>query len=436
MPGSPNTHWLNSLFMKLFNMLLGNKAGCLRLHSVISFPFYAMGIYSVTALIKGRGVRTVFYCLALFNPFVLDFFSLARGYALALTFQVWTVYHLMAAIEQPFRQKQWMIIILLGAGSLGGNLSYLYTVLAVAGCFIFYSMCTDTLFSWLVNKQQRTVTLLFTALILLAMADLLFIKLHSTDMDITNTAFIQSVFESFWLGGLYLAPYSNIAPILAYGTFILLVVSVLYFTVKAVRSKHIDKGLIISMLVTIILALNVLFHLLFHTPFLEHRWAIQWYIPGLLAIFLAIDEVLPLRKPFVFMQYGLGIITAIAILFHWATRINTRLCYAWFYQAGNRQLFSDLRMLHAQHPLISSTVHVLYTNYYQTIDRSLPAATEVQEQPFVFGGRPATREELLQGDYLIPYSPVTLQWLHDNRIDYTIIKTYPFTRNRLVKLNH
>src|SRR5581483_1348288 len=147
MPGSANTHWLNSFFMKMFNMLLGNKPCYLLLHTVFSFPFYAMGIYKLSQFIKKTGIKCIFYCLALFNSFVLDFFSLARGYSIALTFQVWIVYYFLLTINQPFKFRQWIIIVTLCAFSLAANLTYLYTVWGMAACFIIYSANTGTLYS-------------------------------------------------------------------------------------------------------------------------------------------------------------------------------------------------------------------------------------------------------------------------------------------------
>ncbi len=41
--GTANTHWLNTIFMEVFNNLFGDGPGWLRLHSVLAFPFFCLG---------------------------------------------------------------------------------------------------------------------------------------------------------------------------------------------------------------------------------------------------------------------------------------------------------------------------------------------------------------------------------------------------------
>jgi len=64
----------------------------------------------------------------LFNPYVLDFFSLARGYGLALTFQAWDT-DAAEHLNKPFEARNWKVILLLSAFILASNLSYLYSVM-------------------------------------------------------------------------------------------------------------------------------------------------------------------------------------------------------------------------------------------------------------------------------------------------------------------
>ncbi|HVB02605.1 MAG TPA: hypothetical protein VNE41_02675, partial [Chitinophagaceae bacterium] len=132
MTGTANTHWLNSFFMKIFNLIFGDKPGWLRLQSILAFPFFALGFYTLSSPIKNQLLRLSLYCLVLFNPYLLDFFSLARGYGMALAFQVWMVVFLVKAIVAiKFIYKTWLTIFLLAALSIASNLSFLYSVLGV-----------------------------------------------------------------------------------------------------------------------------------------------------------------------------------------------------------------------------------------------------------------------------------------------------------------
>lgn len=434
-PGSPNNHWLNSFFMKLFNILFGDEPGYLRLHSILSFPFFAHGVYRLTPFVRNQAAQFTFYCIAIFNPFVLDFFSLARGYAMAVTFQVWAILFLIQAAGNTFSYRQWLRIIIVSAFSIAANLSYVYTVIGMAGVFFLYCMATNEIWSWFLNKQKRIISLLFALLILLTIADMCIIKLYNTDMDFENHGFVQSLFYSFWESSLYFFRYESIALLLSYGTLLLITVTFVYFTVKYIDHRKLNSGFVAGCIVCIIFILNLVFHFLFKVPYFEHRWAIQWYIPGLLVIHIAISERITGKKRFSFLQYGISALTGIIVIYHCVQSSNSQLCYAWSYQAGNQQMFSDLQTQHPQHPLISSRLHVLYANYYTVIDNTLPPAVELDEEPgAAYNGQ--LKQTLLHSDYLIAQSPATLQFLNDCHLPYEILRTYPLTQSKLIKIIH
>jgi hypothetical protein len=435
MPGSPNNHWLNSFFMKLFNLLFGDEPGYLRLHSITSFPFFAHGIYRLTPFIRNRAAQFTFYCIAIFNPFVLDFFSLARGYAMAVTFQVWAILFLIQAASNIFSYRQWLKIIIVSAFSIAANLSYVYTVIGMTGVFFLHCIAANDIWSWFLNKHKRIISLLFVLLILFSIADMLVIKLYNTDMDIENHGFVNSLFYSFWSSSLYFSRHESMALLLSYGTLMAITLSVLYFTVKYIYHRKSNAGLIAAVIVGIIFILNLIFHFLFKVPYFEHRWAIQWYIPGLLSIHAAVSEWLISAKRFSIVQYGISALTGIIVIYHCVQNSNTQLCYAWSYQAGNKKIFSDLYAQRPQHPLISSRLHVLYANYYSVVNKTLTPAVELDEEPGVtYTGQ--LKQTMLNSDYLIVQLPSTLQFLDSCHVPYMILKSYPLSQSKLIKINH
>ncbi|MBD3334777.1 MAG: hypothetical protein GF355_04620, partial [Candidatus Eisenbacteria bacterium] len=86
---SANNHLLNSLLMWIAKKLFGSGELSLRLPNLLAFPVYAGSCY----VILRRGVSEPAPRLAAAaglvvlttNPFLLDFFALARGYGLAMT---------------------------------------------------------------------------------------------------------------------------------------------------------------------------------------------------------------------------------------------------------------------------------------------------------------------------------------------------------------
>ncbi len=89
---SSNNHILNTLFMKVSSGIFGHNELWLRLHSILSFLIY--GIFSYLILKKLDFFGAVFLLpLLIFNPFLIDFFALARGYALGLAFGITTLFY-------------------------------------------------------------------------------------------------------------------------------------------------------------------------------------------------------------------------------------------------------------------------------------------------------------------------------------------------------
>jgi len=84
-----NTHVLNTILIKLL-LLLGVDASPLvfRLPNVLSFLLYAYWGYKIVAKLSSSFLGVGCFLLCLCNPFLLDFFGLARGYGLSLAFMM------------------------------------------------------------------------------------------------------------------------------------------------------------------------------------------------------------------------------------------------------------------------------------------------------------------------------------------------------------
>lgn len=83
-----NNHIINTFFMIIEDHYFAKSVGCLRLHSIISFLIYALAAFSISkGLMKKERVFLLLTILTL-HPYFIDFFSLARGYAMSLAFEM------------------------------------------------------------------------------------------------------------------------------------------------------------------------------------------------------------------------------------------------------------------------------------------------------------------------------------------------------------
>jgi len=96
---SSNNHILNTLGMKYFSLLFGPSEFVLRLPSMLSHLAYLIFTYRILKKTASPIILLAGFLLLNLNPYLLDFFSLARGYAMAVTFVVVSIYYLLSYIE-------------------------------------------------------------------------------------------------------------------------------------------------------------------------------------------------------------------------------------------------------------------------------------------------------------------------------------------------
>jgi hypothetical protein len=80
-----NNHFLNTLLAKLFCVLAGNSEIVLRLPSLLGYGVYLLfSFLTLDRFIRNKGVVVCGFLLLNLNPYVLDYFSLCRGFGLSL----------------------------------------------------------------------------------------------------------------------------------------------------------------------------------------------------------------------------------------------------------------------------------------------------------------------------------------------------------------
>lgn len=79
-----NNHLLNTLGMRVAALLFGPWELALRLPNVLALLSYLAAAYALTRRLRSVPARLTAFAAAVANPFVLDFFGLARGYGLGL----------------------------------------------------------------------------------------------------------------------------------------------------------------------------------------------------------------------------------------------------------------------------------------------------------------------------------------------------------------
>src|SRR5680860_1024904 len=87
-----NNHIFNTLLIKLLFLFDNDSLFLARLPNILAFGLYVFYAYKLSYKYLSQFIGIGCFLLLLLNPFVLDFFGLARGYGLALGFEMAALY--------------------------------------------------------------------------------------------------------------------------------------------------------------------------------------------------------------------------------------------------------------------------------------------------------------------------------------------------------
>jgi len=94
-----NHHMLNTFLMSLSGSLFGFNDLGFRLPNVLAFVLYLTGVFFIIKKSKTQWNLFLGGVFLLFNPYLLEFFSIARGYGLSISFFLISFYFLIRKLE-------------------------------------------------------------------------------------------------------------------------------------------------------------------------------------------------------------------------------------------------------------------------------------------------------------------------------------------------
>lgn len=431
MLGLANTHWLNSFFMKLSMLIVGDNVFGFRIASIIAFPLYATGLFKLSLLLKNHWLAFACYALLIFNPYTIQFFSLARGYGMALAFQAWLLYYLIIVFKNEKPIQAWYKICFLCALMLLANLTYLYTVFGVFGLFLLQIITRQKDYEWNVNAQK--ITALF-ALIIAGAGTSLMICRYAGDLWFGGEYFIESLFSSFWHRYAYY--YNDIKALTPFLNVILLIligISIGYFTYNFWKKRRFTAGTILTLIVLTIFGLNIFFHHAFGTPYLFKRTALQWWTPVIAMVFFCIEKISQsnfensantnrrqIFQPFFSITFGL------LVLIHFAYQYNANYRDRIEKQRYDIQIYNDLYNKKAKHVGMSRHFCVPLKNYYQFIDSRYRQLSFdfIYETKLADCTNEKAWNKIASYDYLVISEPQTITCMKQRNINFEVVKTY------------
>lgn len=127
-----NNHWLNTILMKCCSLILGYSEWSLRLPNVLAFGLYAYSIIKILQLSKLHYLTIWLAILVFFlNPFLLDFFALARGYGLGMGFLTFALYQGFRFFYLDQKTSNLVLFLLSSIACIYANYAFFTPILAL-----------------------------------------------------------------------------------------------------------------------------------------------------------------------------------------------------------------------------------------------------------------------------------------------------------------
>ncbi len=341
-----NNHVLNSILFKLSIAIFGEHDWAIRLHVLAAFIVSFYFVWKILLMFTPSAARLTFYLGVIFlNPYLLDFFAIARGYALSIAgWSAATYFFILYLQKADIRYLRNTLIWLFVA--FYANFSAIYFSL------LFGAGITIKLYQNRAMVDLRKHILLFLSSILI-IAMIIGLPLYRTITSHTthggSNSFFQDVVVSYvgcyihynhFIGRSHTVlldwKYKEIYAV------VLIVVWIITngYSVKLIQEKgmQIAHYSLIYQCIGIIL-LCCLFFELFHTPYPLNRTTLLFSFPFILSFVVALEAIV---KKYASLNYAFVLI-AISILWHFMICCNLDNTYEWKSEGDGKRVLSYLK---------------------------------------------------------------------------------------------
>ena len=362
----PNNHILNTLCIKCSSAIFGEQLFTDRLHNVLSFiPFFIFSILIGFSILKDSWLRAGWIALVSLQPFVLDFYSITRGYGLSLSFMVVSLYYFYRRISD-------------------GNTHYLIksAVFAAVGVYANFTLINyyiplillltvDTFMSDFKQDKKKClrniIWLFIISTIIAFISSVPIYKMVTTKQFVYwgSTGFFQDTARHLILslrsGTEYIGATSDQVYISVL-TFIVLVITCGLLLWKKSTSQKIFVYSI-GMLITVMMY-NVLQQYVGGVPFLNARTAL-FFVPLVsICVMLSVQNIYNFRK-----SIGLPMAMVITMLCcqHFVRGYDVKSSFEWYYDQNTYDVLNDLKEIAENEHHINPAKVNCYWIFYPSI---------------------------------------------------------------------
>lgn len=349
---SANNHILNTFLMVVFTKAFGVSEFVMRIPSLAAHFIFLLFSARLLKHLDNKWLIISAFIVVNINPYMLDFFSLARGYGLSLGLMMASVYYFYLFHIMEKKGRYAILSVLMACFAVIANFVLLNYCLVLFGILVllniyFFSKSTKT------NIQKRIELLKGVGVPLVIMIlMILFVTPVILKLKEANALFFGGV-QNFWKDTMstitdrcfYEIGYNYWVQRVAKGFVFLVVISAIILIIQKLRKKQLSTNILFLLSVLLLLILcsisTIVQHQLFKTPYLMDRTALFFVVLfGILFSFF-ISEIAKHRESLTYVSH----LSAFLMILHFFAAFNLTYVLEWKLDSETKEMLKDLNKI-------------------------------------------------------------------------------------------
>lgn len=425
-----NTHWLNSMAMKISIWLGGEHTLQFRWLTISSFVAYAIVVYYWIRTIPSSVIKVLAFSTALLHPYLLDYFAIGRGYASGVAFESLSILFFIKALQQDKRLYRFVCILCAALSAMGNfGFVYFFVIMAAVYFFKFYFLHKKGFLKEKGFYTDVAITVFFFTVVVLAFR---FIMRCSSDVVGAGEDSFAAIFYAFVDAFNYYKFPLPAVNLHAYSFVFALCLGLCVFAGVFRFKKHNNTIYFYGALILLlIITLSVMNHVLFGLVYPFYRTIIFLFPLVALNLTYGFDHFLKhkLAKLLVCSAFSL------VIILNFIFSINFKYTFDYKDQADTIDCFTELKKLGAKNVGISPELFGAFYNYYN-VTKVYPKAYKGERiETLTPQGICSQPNQLKKYDHILLYPPYDLSYYKNSPVKLEAVYVSVTTKNIILKVN-
>lgn len=345
---SSNHHMLNTLAMKFMSAIFGSSEFSLRFPSLVCHLLYIIFTYKIVRKNSSPYLVLAGFILLNLNPYMLDFFSLARGYAMAVTFTVISIFYLLEYIESKLEKKLIFTLIFSMLAILSNFSLLVYFVSLIAVINLYWISSISRIDFKAFFRQNIPIIICSLLLVLILFEPLRKLIKYKEFYDGGIVGFWSDTVGSLVSATLYEKPYQVAAStflryFIGFSSF-LLFISFLYKIFRLKLKAFSEKTVVLTLLLFFPCIVTIAQHYILKSNYLINRMAL-FFIPIFFMNILLIIQEYANSLSLKILTRSLVYVIAVLTTIHTINSLNAKCALYWNFDADTKNMMIDLDSL-------------------------------------------------------------------------------------------